>query len=70
MVMELLSQASGIRNVSCHGSNNMVNLEVLWKWQDAFLALEKECIRLNAHMSYLLKTKNDYKTKLLLINRQ
>ncbi len=48
----------------------MVNLEVLWKWQDAFLALEKECIRLNAHMSYLLKTKNDYKTKLLLINRQ
>lgn len=70
MVIELLSRSPKIENVSRSGSNNMVDLEVLRKWQDALLALEKECIRLDVRMSYLLKTKNDCKAELLLINCQ
>jgi hypothetical protein len=70
MVMELPSQAPMIKNVSCHGNNNMVDLEVLCKWQDALLASEKEFIWLNVHMFYLLKTKDDYIIELLFISRQ
>jgi hypothetical protein len=48
----------------------MVDLDVLCKWQDAVLASKKECIRVNAHMLYLLKTKDYCRTKLLLISCQ
>jgi 5-methylcytosine-specific restriction endonuclease McrBC regulatory subunit McrC len=70
MAIELLSQAPKTNNVSHIGSNNMVDLEVLRKWQDALLASKKECIWLIAHMFYLLKTKNDCKIELSLINCQ
>jgi hypothetical protein len=40
MVMEVSSQAPK-NNVSCHKNNNMVDFEVLHKWQDAYLAFKK-----------------------------
>ncbi len=58
------------RIASWCGSNNMVNLQTLCEWQNVLLALEKECFQLEAHLSYLLTTKNDCKIELSLVNRQ
>jgi hypothetical protein len=70
MVIELPSQAFRTKNVSHHGSSNMVDLEVLRKWQDALLASKKVCIWLHICMFYLLKTKDDCRIKLLFISHQ
>lgn len=40
MVTKVSSQAPK-NNVSCHKNNNMVDFEVLHKWQDAYLAFRK-----------------------------